>query len=159
MSLSATPLSADAVTLLNLSQHDFPLTPRPFAALADRMGLTEDAVLALFGGLREDGVLGRIGAIYQTGAVGSSCLAAISVPPEAVEAAATAINSHPEVNHNYLREHPVNLWFVVVAPTEDRRQAVLDSIAADTGAEVLSFPMIEGYHLDLGFPLATVPAG
>ena len=57
------------------------------------------------------------------------------------------------VNHNYEREHAFNLWFVLTASDEARGRAVLEEIAALTGLEVMELPLVEAYHLDLGFPI------
>ncbi len=63
------------------------------------------------------------------------------------------MNGFPEVNHNYAREHEYNLWFVVTASDADGIDAVLQEIARRTGLEVLSLPMLEDFHIDLGFDL------
>ncbi|MBF0392181.1 MAG: Lrp/AsnC family transcriptional regulator [Alphaproteobacteria bacterium] len=140
--------------LLDGCQRDFPLTPRPFGALAARLGTTEARVLDAFRDMRKEGLVGRIGAVYRTNTVGSSCLAAIGVPLERLDEVAALVCSFPEVNHNYEREHAFNLWFVVTAPDQARRDAVLDAIETESGLRVLRLPMLEDFHLDLGFKLS-----
>ena len=66
---------------------------------------------------------------------------------------ADLVSAYEEVNHNYEREHRLNLWFVVCAPSRDAVTGVLDDIARRTGIAVMDLPMVEDYHLDLGFPL------
>ncbi|HNE01785.1 MAG TPA: Lrp/AsnC family transcriptional regulator, partial [Plasticicumulans sp.] len=58
-----------------------------------------------------------------------------------------------EVNHNYEREHRFNLWFVVTAGSEGRLQAALGAIERATGLPVLRLPLLQEYHIDLGFRL------
>ncbi len=139
--------------LLNDFQHDFPLTPTPYADMARQLGVTEAEVLAALARLKQQGAVSRVGAVVRPNTVGASTLAAMRVPPEELERVAALVNSYPEVNHNYEREHALNLWFVVVAPNSARLQQVLDDIAERSGYEVLSFPLIEDYHIDLGFEL------
>ena len=146
-----TPLQSD---LLDIAQRDFPLSPRPYAELALRLGVREDEVIDAFATMRDERLLSRIGAVYRPGAAGASTLAAIAVPPDALEAVAAIVTAFPEVNHNYERENAVNLWFVVTAPDEAARDSVLNAIESDTGLPVLRLPMIEDYHLDLGFLLS-----
>lgn len=146
-----TPLQSD---LLDIAQRDFPLSPRPYAELALRLGVREDDVIDAFAAMRDARLLSRIGAVYRPGSAGASTLAAIAVPPENLDAVAAVVTAFPEVNHNYERENAVNLWFVVTAPDETTRDAVLDAIEDDTGLGVLRLPMIEDYHLDLGFLLS-----
>jgi DNA-binding Lrp family transcriptional regulator len=98
-----------------------------------------------------------VGAVLRPNTVGVSTLAAMSVPPAELERVAGIISGFPEVNHNYEREHELNLWFVATAPDAARLQQVLDDIAARSGGEVLSFPMLEDYHIDLGFDLSLGP--
>ncbi len=139
--------------LLNAFQRDFPLTPRPFAAIAERMGCEEHEVLEVYQRLQREGSVSRIGAVIRTGAVGASTLAAMAVPPKRLAAVAELVSAYPEVNHNYEREHRLNLWFVVTAPNSDRLSQVLREIESETGVAVLDLPMLESYFLDLGFDL------
>ncbi len=139
--------------LLNDFQRDFPLTPRPFAAIAERLGCEEHEVLEVYQRLQREGSVSRIGAVIRTGAVGASTLAAMAVPPKRLAAVAELVSAYPEVNHNYEREHRLNLWFVVTAPNSDRLSQVLREIESETGVAVLDLPMLESYFLDLGFDL------
>ena len=139
--------------LLNDFQRDLPLEPRPFLAMAERLGVTEDEVLSALGDLRDTGAISRVGAVIRPNSVGASTLAAMAVPPQDLERVAALVSAHAAVNHNYEREHRLNLWFVVTAPDADGVAAVLDDISERTGLAVLDLPMLEGYHLDLGFAL------
>ena len=49
----------DALALLSEFQHGFPLLARPFAAMAARLSLAEDAVLQALRGFRASGQIGR----------------------------------------------------------------------------------------------------
>ena len=139
--------------LLNDFQQDFPLTPTPYADMARKLGVTEAEVLARLEALKSAGAVSRVGAVVRPNTVGVSTLAAMAVPPEQLESVAALVNGYTEVNHNYEREHRLNLWFVATAPDAPRLQSVLDEIAVHTGYEVLSFPLVEDYHIDLGFDL------
>jgi len=139
--------------LLNDYQHDFPLSPTPYADIARELGVGEQAVLEALARLQETGALSRVGAVLRPNTVGVSTLAAMAVPPERLESVAELVNGYAEVNHNYEREHRLNLWFVATAPEATRLQSVLDDIGARSGIEVLAFPLLEDYHIDLGFDL------
>ncbi|HLD13084.1 MAG TPA: Lrp/AsnC family transcriptional regulator [Burkholderiales bacterium] len=153
MTLNATPLTEFERRLLNDFQHDFPLTPAPYADIARQLGVNEDEVVATLTQLKERGAVSRVGAVVRPNTVGVSTLAAMAVPPAELERVAALVSDYPEVNHNYEREHRLNLWFVAVAPDGTRLQQVLDDIAARSGYEVLPFPLLEDYHIDLGFEL------
>lgn len=139
--------------LLNDFQHGFPLSPTPYADIAQSLGVSEAEVLATLVRLKQQGAVSRVGAVVRPNTVGVSTLAAMAVPPGELERVAARVSGFAEVNHNYEREHRLNLWFVVTAPDRTRLQQVLDEIAARAGYELLSFPLVEDYHIDLGFDL------
>ena len=139
--------------LLNEFQRDFPLCPAPFAELAARLGVGEKVVLSGLEKLRREGKISRVGAVFAPKRIGASTLAAMAVRPEQLTVVAAAVNRFPEVNHNYEREHRYNLWFVVTAASEGRLQATLGAIEKAAGYPLLALPLLEEFHIDLGFPL------
>ena len=139
--------------LLNDFQRDLPLTPRPFASMAEALGVTEEDVIGGLRTLTERGVVSRVGPVFRPQRCGASSLVAMAVPEDQLEMVAELVNAYPEVNHNYEREHHFNLWFVVTADTEEHLQALVKHIEQQTGLTTLSLPMQAEYHIDLGFPL------
>lgn len=139
--------------LLNEFQRDFPLVGRPFEAIGRALGLAEPEVLARFARLCDDGAISRIGVVFAPNAVGASTLAAMAVPPGRIEEVAAIVNAQPETNHNYEREHRLNLWFVLTAPTRLGLDAAIARIERAAHLPVLALPLLEEYHIDLGFDL------
>lgn len=139
--------------LLNDYQHGLPLVPRPFAAIAERLGVSEQEVIETLESLRERGFVSRVGAVFRANSIGASTLAAMAVPEAELETVADIVNGYREVNHNYQREHRFNLWFVVTAEDEAALARVLDDIERRTGRSLLRLPMLADYHIDLGFEL------
>lgn len=135
-------------------QRAFPLVPRPYAAIAERMGLQESDVIDALSRLRDEGAVSRVGAVVRPNTAGASTLAAIAVPRERLDEVAAIVNAEPGVNHNYEREHAFNLWFVVTAATRTEVDAALARIERDTGLAVLDLPLEAEYRIDLGFPLS-----
>jgi DNA-binding Lrp family transcriptional regulator len=148
-----TPLSELDRSLLDGFQRDFPLTPRPYAALAARLGTDEATVLARLRHHQDDRRISRLGAVVTPHSAGWSTLAAMAVPEDRLDEVAALVGACPEVNHNYEREHRFNLWFVVTGRDRAHVAAVLEGIEARTGLDVLDLPLLEAYRLDLGFPL------
>lgn len=140
-------------TLLNNFQRNLPLEPRPFARIAETLNLSEDDVLERLAGLRDSGAVSRVGAVVAPNTVGASTLAAMAVPPGRLDAVAAIVNAEPGVNHNYEREHTVNLWFVVTAADDAGVEEVLRRIERKTGIPVLNLPLEKAFHIDLGFEL------
>ena len=139
--------------LLDDFQRDFPLVARPFAEIGARLSLSEGEVIEAYANLMEQKYISRIGAVIAPNRVGASTLAAMRVPEERLGEVAALVTSFAEVNHNYEREHDINLWFVVAADDVSSVGQVLGEIEAKTAIEVLNLPIIEDYHLDLGFKL------
>jgi DNA-binding Lrp family transcriptional regulator len=147
-------LTALERALLERFQRGLPLSPRPYAAMAGELGCSEAEVIAALERLQAAGAVSRVGGVVRPHAAGWSTLAALAVPPERLEAVAELVSAYPEVNHNYEREHRFNLWFVVTASDAAAVRAVLDDIAGRTGLTPLDLPLLEAFHLDLGFALA-----
>lgn len=153
MGQPTTRLSESERRLLDDFQRGLPLEPRPFARIAEQLGLDEQQVLHRLHRLQQDGVVSRVGPVFRPNRIGVSTLAALAVPPRSLDAVAQIVSGYAEVNHNYEREHIYNLWFVVTAPDAAQLDRVLAQIAADTGLEPLDLPMLEDYFIDLGFRL------
>ena len=141
--------------LVNDYQRAFPLVRRPFAAIARDCGATAARVMAALRALQARGTIGRIGAVFRPNTVGASMLAAIEAPAADLDRVAALVSCRASVNHNYARDHAVNLWFVVTASDAAALEHEVQDIEADTALPVMRFPLVEPYHIDLGFDLAT----
>lgn len=139
--------------LLNDFQRDFPLHPRPFLALAERLGVSEKTVIASLARLQEEGKISRVGPVFRPQRAGVSTLAALAAPADEISGIAAIINSFAETNHNYEREHYFNLWFVLTAPDQDHLDNVIAQIEHRTGLPLIVLPLLTEYHIDLGFSM------
>ncbi len=139
--------------LLDEYQRGFPLSQRPYRDIARQLGSDEATVIAALDRLTGAGLISRVGAVVTPHKAGWSTLAAMAVPPRRLEQVADLVSSYPEVNHNYEREHRLNLWFVVTGTDVLHVRSVLKAIEARSGLAVLDLPLVEAYRLDLGFPL------
>jgi len=146
-------LDATDFRLVNPWQRNFPLTPRPFEEVGRKAGLSEAETLSRLVSLKEKGILDRVGPVFRPNAVGASSLAAIAVPPSRLEAVARLVSEQPGINHNYERGHRYNLWFVATGASEAEVQRTLSRIEHATGLPVLRLPLLEEFHIDLGFDL------
>ena len=154
-------IGATDFILLNRYQRDFQLVARPYAEIGAQLGIAEAEVIASYERLAAKGVLGRIGALFRPNTIGASLLAALAVPEVDLERVAQMVSAHADVNHNYEREHEFNLWFVAAAPDAARLEQVLAGIERETGLAALRLPLVEEFHIDLGFDLQSgeVPRG
>lgn len=139
--------------MLDEYQRGFPICATPFATLADRLGCEAGEVIRRLAALERRGVVSRVGPVFTPGRIGASTLAAMAVPSARLESVAECVNRCPAVNHNYEREHELNLWFVLAAPVAEALDEALAGIRRRTGLDVLDLRLERAYHIDLGFPL------
>ncbi|MFA6450519.1 MAG: AsnC family transcriptional regulator [bacterium] len=141
--------------LLNMLQREFPIEERPFAALADRLGIGGEEVLSRIEKLRGEGLIRRLGASLNPRKLGyTSTLAGARVKPENVDAAAEYINRFPEITHNYERNDEFNMWFTVIAKDEAEVEAVLNDIRANAGVEeLIDLPATRIFKINVKFEL------
>lgn len=140
--------------LLDDYQQQLPLSLTPYADMADQLGVTEQEVLQSLQTLHQDGVISRIGPVFTPNRVGVSTLVAMSIPDKELECVARIVSAFAEVNHNYERQHHFNLWFVVTASSEQHLEQVLQDIEMLTEHSLMPLPMLEDFHIDLGFKIA-----
>jgi len=145
--------------LLNEFQQDFPLSATPYADMAAQLGIEEQTLLDLLSDLKAQGILSRVGAVFTPNRVGASTLAAMAIPEHRLDAIAEIVSSYSAVNHNYEREHHFNLWFVATAENSTILADILMDMEQKTGYRILSLPMEQDYHIDLGFPLQLIQGG
>src|SRR4051812_40491283 len=135
---AAVPLDEFDKRLLDVMQGSFPIVERPYAAVAEALGVKEDVVLRRIGELLDDRIIRQVTPIYDTRAFGyGSMLVAAKVDPEHPWRAAKIVNSHPGVSHNYLRNHEFNMWFTIAVEEDSTLglQGTLDVLQERTGAE------------------------
>ncbi len=136
--------------LINALHGGVPIEERPYAAIAERLAMTEEEVIERLQRLLDDRTLTRFGPLYDAARLGGAfTLAAMAVPEDRFDEVAEIVNSFPEVAHNYAREHALNMWFVVGAERPARIVEVLSQIKDRTGLEVLNMPKEEEYFLEL----------
>jgi DNA-binding Lrp family transcriptional regulator len=141
--------------ILNRIQTRFPLTPKPFAAIALEVGTTERDVLTRVSRLKQSGIIRRIGANVVPGKVGFvSTLCAAQVPLEKVELFTRTVNTFPGVTHNYLRGNAYNVWFTFIAPSMEVIRDNLARIAEKTGVRrILNLPATHVFKIKAKFDL------
>lgn len=136
--------------ILNVLQGEFPLSERPYADAAGRLGLNEAELIQRLQRLLATGVLSRFGPMYHAERLGGALtLAAMKVPPDDFDRVAAIVNAFPEVAHNYARDHAFNMWFVLATETRERIADVIAEIERATGYRVHDFPKLEEFYVGL----------
>jgi DNA-binding Lrp family transcriptional regulator len=136
--------------LVNSLQDGLPVCSRPFDVLAHEMGVTAAEVLTRIQKLLDDKLLSRFGPMYNAEQLGGAVtLCAMQVAAEQFDAVADMVNAHPEVAHNYEREHLLNMWFVVAAEHPEQLARVIRSIEQETACRVYDMPKQQEFYIGL----------
>lgn len=147
-------LDATDRAIINALQGGFPISERPFQDAAQKMGLGEDELITRIDALLGAGVLSRFGPMINAEKMGGGLtLAALCVPDADFDRITELVNAHPEVAHNYQREHDFNMWFVIATETPEGIDETISAIEAETGLEVLNVPKMEEFFIGLNFSL------
>jgi DNA-binding Lrp family transcriptional regulator len=140
--------------IVNTLQGGFPVCEAPFAAVAADLGIAEQELVDRIGAMTGEGVLSRFGPLYHAERMGGAqTLAAMQVPTERFDTVAVQVNAHPEVAHNYARDHILNMWFVIASDDPAAIDRVIGAIEAETGLVVYNMPKEEEFFIGLRFTL------
>lgn len=129
------------VGLVRVLSQPLPLTPHPFAEIAERAGISEERVLERLRAWSADGTIRRLGARVNHRSLGYAAngMSVWDVPTEEVEEAAGYMTRQSEVSHCYLRPRhpswPHNLYAMIHGETEEEVHAVAARIARHTGLD------------------------
>ena len=139
--------------ILNRIQSDFPITSRPYLAVANELGLTEKEVLDRVAQLKKAGIIRRIGGNFVPGKLGFvSTLCAARVPPDKIDHFAEVVNRYPGVTHNYQRDNEYNVWFTFISQSMEEIDANLKKIGEETGiSDILNLPATKVFKIKAQF--------
>lgn len=136
--------------IINTQQDGFPLSERPFAEVAVRLGIDEGLLMERVGRLIKDGFVSRFGPLFNAERLGGAVtLCALEAAEAEFDRVAALVNAHREVAHNYQRDHALNMWFVIATERPEQIAAVIAEIEAETGLPVYNFPKQQEFFLEL----------
>ncbi|MCG8636968.1 MAG: AsnC family transcriptional regulator [Desulfobacterales bacterium] len=139
--------------ILNSIQVDFPIHPRPYKIIAERLGLTEDDLIERITAMKDEYLIRRIGGNFSPDRLGyHSTLCAAQVDEEKIERFKEVVNAFPGVTHNYRRDHKFNIWFTFIAPSVEIIEKNLSTIAEKTGVTtILNLPATHVFKISANF--------
>ncbi len=120
-------------------QDDLPLVPEPYKAVAERLGIAEEVLLARLAGYRARGELRRMGAVLRHREVGyaANALCAWQVPADKMAAAAAAMKASAAVTHCYARVPrpgwPYNFYIMLHGHTREECTRTAAALAEGLG--------------------------
>jgi siroheme decarboxylase len=142
--------------ILTAIQAELPAEERPFDAMAARLGMDAQELLARVRRMADDGLIRRIGPVFDSRGLGyASTLVAARVPADHIAEAAAKVSRLPGVTHNYERRGAYNLWFTLTASSAEAIGQTLETLRQETGAEAMhSLPALAVYKIRVQFDMA-----
>ena len=139
--------------ILNRVQEDIPFKEKPWALMAQELGIKEDHLLKRIAFFKKKGIIRRISAVFSPRKINFvSTLAAVKAAPCKVGSIAKTINTYPEVTHNYRRDGPYDLWFTLVAKNKKRITDIMRRLKRNKNIERISeFPAVKLFKIDVRF--------
>ena len=124
--------------LIKLTQDGIDLVPAPFAAVAEKLGISEDDVISRIDALIERGAVRRFGASigHRTLGIVANAMCVWNVPEDRVEEVGAIMAGFNEVSHCYERpKHPdwtANLYTMIHARTREECERIAHEISRAT---------------------------
>jgi len=131
-------LTALEKKISRLIQQDIILEKRPFRYIAEKVGASEEQVLAVIRGLMTKGVIRKFGAIlrHQKAGFPHNAMVIWAVSRDGVEIAGKTLASFKEVTHCYERTPPLSRKynvFTMVHFGEGNQESVIKKLSQKTG--------------------------
>ena len=127
--------------IIGLIQGDLPLQKKPFAKMAESIGMTEIESLERIRALKASGVIRRFGATlrHQEAGFSSNAMVAWIVPDDKIEEVGKAMSEFREVTHCYQRrpqkDWKYNLFTMVHGDDKDACYQVAKRMSEATGMD------------------------
>jgi DNA-binding Lrp family transcriptional regulator len=125
--------------VIGLIQGDLPLDPRPFAVMAEKIGISEAEFVERIRSLKKRGVIRRFGATlrHQEAGFSSNAMIAWVVPEREVDKAGETMAQFREVTHCYQRrpqkDWKYNLYTMIHGDNENECFKIAQRISHETG--------------------------
>ncbi len=141
--------------IINHIQSEFPINERPYAAIGERLGLSEDDVIKRVQALKKNGIIRRIGGNFSPEKLGFfSTLCAAKVSEDKLPNFTDIVNSYSGVTHNYIRENDFNVWFTFIEQSVEEIESNLRNISERTGVEaIINLPATKVFKISAKFKL------
>jgi len=139
--------------ILNSIQLDFPIDPRPYKKIAEKLDLSEDELLDRINIMKKEMLIRRIGGNFSPDRLGyHSTLCAAMVEEDKIELFTKTVNTYSGVTHNYRRDHNFNIWFTFIAPSVAIIKKSLEEISEKTGVKpILNLPATRVFKISANF--------
>ncbi|MFA6471351.1 MAG: hypothetical protein WCU00_04835 [Candidatus Latescibacterota bacterium] len=139
--------------LVSRLQSGFPITERPFLALAENLGSTEKEIVCAVKSLIHNHTIRELGPVFDPKRLGyTSTLVALQIDPERVAELSVSFLEINEITHNYYRDGKLNLWFTITARSISSIESILRKVEKFQGvSRVIDLPTIKVFKINTAF--------
>jgi DNA-binding Lrp family transcriptional regulator len=133
------PLTSEQVETIKELQEDLPLESRPFRAMADRLGISEEELLQRAQDFIRTGQMRRFAAVlhHRQAGFAANAMAVWVVPPERIDEAGASMATFRAVSHCYQRptydDWPYSLFTMIHGRTREECERIAEEISRETG--------------------------
>lgn len=125
--------------ILDIVQDNFPIQERPYLALSKILNehflqnvvanISEKVAFETVENLRKNGIIRRIGGVYDSKKLGLvSRLCACHIDCNYINNFAEVVNNIDAITHNYIRDNFYNVWFTIIAESEQSIFYIVDKL-------------------------------
>lgn len=145
--------------ILNRIQTQFPVVAKPYAHLANELGISERELMVQINRFKQNHLIRRLGAVFDSAKLGFvSVLIGLKVEARKLNQVGVKIAKLSSVTHCYSRNHEFNLWFTVTYQSEEEINHIL-AILTQVPAikKVLYLPAIKTFKIRTEFKVNDCP--
>ncbi|MBA2515810.1 MAG: Lrp/AsnC family transcriptional regulator [Solirubrobacterales bacterium] len=141
LELEPIEVSEHDIAIIRATQGDMPIVSEPYARAAERLGASQEDVIAGLESLRERGGLRRVAAILYHRRAGFSAngMGVWAVPEDEILETGKQMAAYRGISHCYQRptyqDWPYSVFTMAHGRSKEECDAILDSIAEATGIE------------------------
>jgi len=129
------------IEVIRATQGDMPVIPEPYAPAAERLGIPHERLLTHLQGMQERRLLRRVAAIlfHRRAGFSANGMGVWKVPDERIMELGPRMAAFRGISHCYQRptyeDWPYSIFTMAHGRSKDECDAILDSIAAETGVD------------------------
>lgn len=127
------------IRMIRRLQFGLPLTPEPFADLADELSVSEETLLGFIRAWQANGVIRRFGAVLGHSAAGfrANAMGVWNVPDDRVDEFGRLASSRDSISHCYRRPvfegFPFNVYTMIHGRSREECEEVARTLSQETG--------------------------
>jgi len=125
--------------IISQIQKDLPVHPQPFALMAEKIGISEEAFIERVKSLKQSGIIRRFGATlrHQEAGFKANAMIAWNAPEETIREMGKTFARFREVSHCYHRapkgDWPYNLYTMVHGGSRNECREIAQRLSSATG--------------------------